>query len=110
VSQIARSLGHGDKDIVSSSILVVNELVAKDVMEQLGPLLQDTALSERSGGVPIPTVVNYLSQRFGILLAWLDAAIKSATDSEMERIQLAKDQWDGIAHLVAAGGLSRSRG
>jgi hypothetical protein len=92
----------GGKEDVAATILTIGSLVARDVAQSLEAFLPETSefLSSPDPNVTFPDVARLMAQRFGILLAWVDVAIKEKTEDDLDTIRMHEELWEADKRML----------
>jgi hypothetical protein len=89
----------GGREFIAESILAINAIVAADVAKLMVALL---SVARGDQQMCIPRVARMMANRAGMLLAWVDFAIKQKSQDELEQIKLHKAQWDEMQTIINA--------
>lgn len=86
----------GGREDVAATILTIGTLVARDVAQSLEGFLPEASefFTPPDPNVTFPDIARRMAQRFGILLAWVDVAIKEKTEDDLDTIRMHEELWE----------------
>jgi N-acetyl-anhydromuramyl-L-alanine amidase AmpD/V8-like Glu-specific endopeptidase len=114
ISLITEALkSESGRDDVGRAILAVSTAAALQFFDQIKDRLPEIFYAEISTDVSnpppapsetvtMPRVLPYLSQRVGMFMAWVDAAIQQASFDTAERVAYQKAEWNQMLGMVGA--------